>query len=353
MKRYGNLWEKLISFPNVLFAFKNAIKGKGTKPYVLKFIQNFEHNILTLEEALATKTYRPGDYTTFLIYEPKKRMISAAPFVDRIVHHCLINVIGPIFEPMFITQSYANQVNKGTHRAIRDVQAAMRLRDYVLHCDIRKYFPSIDHNILKDLIQRKIKDPDVLWLINLIIDSSNPQEPVIDYFPGDDLLTPAERRRGLPIGNLTSQFFANVYLTGFDHFVKEQLGCRFYFRYVDDMVVVDWSKNDLWDICHEMGKYLETLRLRLHPHKQHVRPVYRGVRFLGQVIYPDRRMLPKQNIRRFMQRMKKFQQRYAEGVVTFKEINHSFQSWLGHAKQANTLELRRGLIKKIKFSRNK
>ncbi|MCI0494713.1 RNA-directed DNA polymerase [candidate division KSB1 bacterium] len=352
MKRYGNLWEQLISFKNVFEAFTNAIKGKGTKPYVLEFIQNFEHNILTLQEALTTKSYQPGDYTTFLIYEPKKRMISAAPFVDRIVHHCLINVIGPIFEPAFIAQSYANQVNKGTHRAIRDVQAAMRLHDYVLHCDIRKYFPSIDHDILKNLIQRKIKDPDVLWLINLIIDSSNPQEPVIDYFPGDDLLTPAERRRGLPIGNLTSQFFANVYLTGFDHFVKEQLGCRFYFRYVDDMAVVDSDKNYLWDICHEMGRYLESLRVRFHPHKQHVRPVNRGVRFLGQVLYPARRMLPKRNIRRFMQQMKKFQQRYAEGTVTFEEINHSFQSWLGHAKQANTLALRRGLIKKIKFRRN-
>jgi RNA-directed DNA polymerase len=351
MKRYGNLWQQLVSFENIFLAFSKAVKGKGTKPYVLEFMQNFEHNILALQEALINKIYQPGDYTAFFIYEPKKRMISAAPFEDRIVHHCLINVIGPVFEATFVSQSYANQVDKGTHRAIRDVQNAMRLQRYVLHCDIKKYFPSIDHEILKNLIRSKIKDPDVLWLIDLIIDSSNPQEPVIDYFPGDDLLTPAKHRRGLPIGNLTSQFFANVYLNGFDHFVKEQLGCRFYFRYVDDTVVVDSDKNYLWEVRDEMKKFLEPLRLKLHPHKQHVRPVTQGLKFLGQVIYPDRRLLPKSNIRRFMRRMKKFQHLYAEHKMEFAPINHSFQSWLGHAKQANTYALRRGLIAKIKFRR--
>lgn len=203
------------------------------------------------------------------------------------------------------------------------------------------------------MIRRKIKDPEVLWLIDLIIDSSHPQEPVLDYFPGDNLLTPAERRRGLPIGNLTSQFFANVYLTGFDHFVKEELKCRFYARYVDDAVVADSDKNYLWDICHHMRTYLETLRLKLHPHKQHVRPVTQGLKFLGQVIYPDRRLLPKNNVRRFMRRMKKFQRLYAEGKMEFAPINHSFQSWLGHAKQAHTYALRRGLVAKIKLKRNK
>jgi RNA-directed DNA polymerase len=219
--------------------------------------------------------------------------------------------------------------------------------------NIKKYFPSIDHEILKMIIRQKIKDPDVLWLIDLIIDSSNPQERVIDYFPGDDLFTPMERRKGLPIGNLTSQFFANIYLNGFDHFVKQQLKCRFYARYVDDAVVVASDKNYLWDCCHQMGAYLETLRLKLHPHKQHVRPVTQGLKFLGQVIYPDCRLLPKKNIRRFMRRMKKYQRLYAEGKMEFAPINHSFQSWLGHAKQANTRALRRRIIEKIRLRRNK
>lgn len=349
MKRYGYLWERLVSFENILCAFRRAVKSKGLKPYTLHFVRDFEHNILNLQRELITKSYKPEDYNTFFIYEPKKRMISAAPFTDRIVHHCLINVIGPLFEPTFIHQSYANQIGKGTHRAIRDVQNAMRLHRYVLQCDIKKYFASIDHRILKTMIRRKIKDHQVLWLIDLIIDSSNPQEVVIDHFPGDDLFTPFERRKGIPIGNLTSQFFANIYLNGFDHFVKEKLGCRFYARYVDDIVVADSDKNYLWETCLKMEGYLEELRLRMHPYKRHIRPVNSGLRFLGQVIYPNRRLLPKRNIRRFMRRMKKFQRAYASGEITLEEVKHSLQSWLGHAKQAHTFALRKNLLEKVSF----
>lgn len=351
MKRYGNLWEQLISFENIISAFRKAVKGKGYKPCTLYFIKDFEHNILKLQHALISKTYKPGAYTTFFIFEPKKRMISAAPFADRVVHHCLINVIGPIFENTFIHQSYANQIKKGTHRAIRDVQNAMRLNRYTLKCDIRKYFPSIDHQILKALIYRKIKDPHIKWLIDLIIDSSNPQEPLFPYFPGDNLFTPFIRRKGLPIGNLTSQFFANIYLNGFDHFVKEKLGCRFYARYVDDIVVADLNKKYLWDVCKEMERYLEKLRLRLHPRKCQIRPVEKGLIFLGQTVFPDRRILPKSNIRRFMRRMKRFQRMYAAGEISLDTIGHSLVSWLGHAKQAQTFALRESLLNKLYFER--
>ncbi|MBD3290488.1 RNA-dependent DNA polymerase [candidate division KSB1 bacterium] len=351
MKRHANLWEQLTSFENIHLAFKKAIKGKGYKPYTMQFIENLEHNLITIQSQLIDKTYHPGNYRTFFIYEPKKRMISAAPFVDRIVHHCLINIIGPIFEGTFIAQSYANQTGKGSHKAIRYVQAMMQKSNYIMHCDIRKYFPSIDHDILKALIHRKIKDPNVLWLIHLIIDNSNPQEMVVDYFPGDNLFSPIERRKGLPIGNLTSQFFANIYLNGFDHFVKQTLNCHFYARYVDDFVVADSDKKILWEKCQEMECYLEKLRLRIHPDKKHVRPVKQGLRFLGQFIYPDRRLLPKENIRRFMRRMKQFQKLYSQGDVSLEDINHSLQSWLGHAKQANSFALRRDLMRKITFER--
>lgn len=199
------------------------------------------------------------------------------------------------------------------------------------------------------MIRRKIKDHQVLWLIDLIIDSSNPQEQVIDHFPEDDLLTPIERRKGIPIGNLTSQFFANIYLNGFDHFVKEKLGCRFYARYVDDIVVADSDKNYLRETCLKMEGYLEELRLRIHPYKRHIHPVNSGLRFLGQVIYPNRRLLPKRNIRRFMRRMKKFQLAYASGEITLEQVRHSLQSWLGHAKQAHTLALRKNLLEKVSF----
>lgn len=347
MKRIGNLWDQLVSFENIYRAYCQAKQGKGEADYVMRFTQQVETHLLNLQEQLISQTYRPGAYSTFMIYEPKKRMISAAPFKDRVVHHCLINVIGPIFEKTFIEQSYANRVGKGTHRAIRDVQRAMRENKYLLHCDIRKYFPSIDFLFLKQMIRHKIKDEHVLWLCDLIIDGSNEQEPVLHYFPGDNLFTPLERRKGLPIGNLTSQFFANVYLCGFDHFIKEQLRCTHYARYVDDIVVLCSKKEELRMIRDEIDRYLQRLRLTLHPFKQHIRPVSSGFRFLGQFIYPDRRLLPKENIRRFMRRMKSFERSYAEGAVTFEEINSSLQSWLGHAKQANTCSLRKALIQKL------
>jgi retron-type reverse transcriptase len=352
MNRHNNLWEKLVSFNNIFKAFKNAVKGKGLKPYVLNFIKDLEQNLFQIQNELIKKNYVPGFYRTFIIYEPKKRMISEAPFKDRIVHHCLMNIIGPIFERTFISQSYANRIGKGTHRAIRNVQNAMRLNTYILHCDIRKYFACIDHQILKSIIRRKIKDRDVLWLIDIIIDNSNPQEDVVDYFPGDNLFSPFEHRKGLPIGNLTSQWFANIYLNGLDHFIKEKLRCRYYARYVDDIVVAHSDKEFLWNVCTEIEKYLEKLRLRIHPHKCHIRPMSRGVRFLGQVIYPDKRLLPKSNIRRFMRRMKRFQNKYQKSEMSFKEINHSVQSWLGHAKQANTYALRENIFDKIVFTKS-
>jgi RNA-directed DNA polymerase len=351
MKRIGSLWNQVVSFENIYRAYCQAKQGKGEADYVMRFTQNVETHLINLQEQLINQTYRPGAYSTFMIYEPKKRMISAAPFKDRVMHHCLINVIGPIFERTFVEQSYANRVGKGTHRAIRDVQRAMRENNYLLHCDIRKYFPSIDFLLLKQIIRRKIKDEHVLWLCDLIIDGSNAQEPVLHYFPGDDLFTPLERRKGLPIGNLTSQFFANVYLNGLDHFVKEQLACRHYARYVDDIVVLNSKKEELRMIRGEIDCYLQRLRLTLHPHKQHIRPVSSGFRFLGQRIYPDRRLLPKENVRRFMRRMKSFQRLYAEGAVTAEEINASLQSWLGHAKQANTYALRKELMEKINYRR--
>ena len=352
MNRTGFLWEKLVSFDNILKAYDNTVRGKGYRQCVLLFNKDLEQSLLSLQKKLMTKNYKPGEYATFTIYEPKRRMISAAPFIDRIVHHCLVNVIGPVFEAAFVSQSYANRIGKGTHRAVRDVQNAMRLNRYIMHCDIVKYFASVDHDILKSLIRRKIKDPDVIWLVDTIIDCGNPQETVTDYFNGDSLSTPLERRKGLPIGNLTSQFFANVYLNGLDHFVKEKLGCPFYARYVDDIVVLDSSKSKLWDICGEINQYIEKLRLRLHPNKQHVRPVYRGITFLGQVIFPERRLLPKRNIKRFMRRMKHFQNRLEEGAMPIDAIRHSFQSWLGHAKQANTHRLRESLYEKYPFLRS-
>ena len=234
MKRYGNLWDEVVSHENLLRAYRNARRGKRGHRRVERFEFRRESELARLREELLAGTYLPGGYRTFMLYDTKARMISAAPFRDRIVHHALCNVLEPIFERSFIHDSYASRKGKGTHAALRRYQQFARQNAYVLKCDVRKFFPSIDHQILKDRIARKIKDEDVLALAGSIIDNSNEQVSVPGHFPGDDLFTQLDRRRGLPIGNQTSQFFGNVYLDALDHFIKEDLGCPGYIRYVDD-----------------------------------------------------------------------------------------------------------------------
>src|SRR5262249_2317865 len=236
MKRYGYLWEGMIAFENLLRAAEASRRGKRFRPAAARFFFHLERELTGLHEELASKTYQPGPYRTFTIYEGKTRQISAAPFRDRVVHHALTGVVEPIFERSFIFDSYACRKGKGTHAAVDRCQQFARRCRYVLKADVRKYFPSMDHGILKGLVARKIKDPHGLWLVGTIIDHSNPQDPVLMWFPGDDLFTPTELRRGLPLGNQTSQFFANVYLDPLDHFVTEHLGLS-YVRYVDDFLV--------------------------------------------------------------------------------------------------------------------
>ena len=234
MKRVGNLYERLCSFENLYLAAGRARRGKRHRPDVAAFHCELEGELVSLQEELRRQTYRPGPYRAFRIRDPKPRLISAASYRDRVVHHALCQVIEPIFDKSFSFDSYANRLGKGTHKALDRSSQFARRYPYVLKCDLEKYFPSIDHELLKARLARKLKCRDTLQLIGSIIDHSNPQEELIRHFPGDTLFTPLERRRGIPIGNLTSQFFANVYLNGFDHFVQQDLKIPAYVRFADD-----------------------------------------------------------------------------------------------------------------------
>jgi retron-type reverse transcriptase len=267
-----------------------------------------------------------------MIYDPKERMISAAPFRDRVVHHALCNVIEPVFEKTFIHDSYANRKGKGTHKAIERYQHYARRYRYVLKCDIKKFFPSLDHAILKQEIRWKIACPDTLWLIDLIIDNSNPQEEHIAYFAGDDLFTPHTRRRGLPIGNLTSQFWANVYLNRFDHFVKEELGAAGYVRYVDDFVLFSDDKIQLAEYKQAITERLADLRLLPHPNKTHIHKVEKGVPFLGFRVCPAWRIVRKENVRRYRRFCAQKIVRWKERRVLPEQIESGLNSWLGHVR---------------------
>jgi retron-type reverse transcriptase len=229
-------------------------------------------------------------------------------------------------------------------------QFARRFR-YVFKADIRKFFPSMDHDILKGQITRKIKDPDVLWLAGRIIDSSNPQEEVQHYFPGDDLFTHSERRRGIPIGNQTSQFFANVYLDPLDHFVKERLRFKGYVRYVDDFLLFSDDKRQLAKAREQISRFLSGLRLKLHPRKNTIFPVQEGIRFLGYRVFPTHRLLVKENVWRFLRRVRRMQKDFSDGKMTLPEIKQRLMSWTGHAGQADTHRLRSHLFGKITFQR--
>ena len=210
--------------------------GKRRGPGPAAFLANLETEVLALERELRAGTWRPGGYVSFEVRDPKRRMISAAPFRDRVVHHAVHAVIAPLFERGFIGHTYANRAGKGTHRAVARYEWLRDRHRHVLRGDIYRYFPAIDHEVLKADLRRRIACQRTLAVLDHIVDASNPQEPVHLYYPGDDLFTPFERRRGLPIGNLTSQLFANVYLDRFDHFVTEVLRAP-YLRYVDDFAL--------------------------------------------------------------------------------------------------------------------
>jgi retron-type reverse transcriptase len=352
MKRTGKLFPKIIEFSNLLSASKKAQKGKLSQPNVQQFNQNLEAELTKIQQELINKTYQPGNYRTFYIKEPKWRLISAAPYRDRVVHHTLCNIIVPVIEPSFIAQSYANRVGFGTHKALQKFTEFARSSRYVLQCDIRKYFPSIDHEILKQLIRKKIKCADTLWLIDTLIDHSNPQESIIEYFTGDQLLTPLERRRGLPIGNLTSQFFANIYLNSFDHFLKEELKVKKYVRYVDDFALFSDDKSFLKDARITLEKYLETLRLKIHPIKSQLFETKQGASFLGFRIFNDHIRVRNQNLDRARCRNKKLQINYAQGNINLKQVCQSLQSWEAHLKHGDTWQLRQQIFSDLVFTRN-
>jgi retron-type reverse transcriptase len=279
-------------------------------------------------------------------------LISAAPYRDRVVHHALCNIIEPIFEKTFIYDSYANRKGKGTHRALRRFTKFARTSRYILQCDIRKYFPSIDHEILKKHIRRKIKCKDTLWLIDAIIDNSNRQEAVLHYFTGDNLFTPNKRRKGIPIGNLTSQFFANIYLNGFDHFIKEQLGVKKYIRYVDDFALFSDDYYFLRDGKAKMVGYLEQLRLFLHPVKTQLFKTKYGANFVGFRIFPDRIRVRSESLKRARRRLKNLKADYMAGVIGYKEVNQSMQSWIAHLNHGDTWLFRERVFKNLVFSKN-
>lgn len=351
MKSYTQLFDPICSFENLYLASKKAEKGKRFRHEVAAFNARREENLLAIQNLLHAGQYPFGHFRTIKIVQPKPRLISAADYRDRVVHHALINIVGPLFERKFIRDSYANQKGKGTHAALDRCTYYARRYRYVWQLDMRKYFPSLDHQILLAEISRTIRCPRTLALITQIIDTSNPQEPADCYFPGDDLFTPFERRKGLPLGNLTSQFFANVYLNAFDHFVKEELRLPGYLRYVDDALGFSDDKNQLRHARARSQNFLDHWRLLLHPHKNLIYPINHGIPFLGFRVFPHCRLLLKSSVKRARQKLNALRRGYRTGNIPREKINAAVQAWLGHAQHGDTWGLRRALFRQYTFRR--
>ncbi len=326
MQQVANLYEQVCSFNNLLLAHKKALRGTKT-PESLEFDFHREPELLQLQKELQNHSYKPQPYRYFTIFEPKERQISVATYRDRVVHHAIVNVLEPVYEKCFIYHSYATRKNKGTHKAISQTQKYLQNNRWFLKCDIKKYFDSINHEILLGIISKKIKDTDLLQLIASILANA-----------GNGI--------SLPIGNLTSQFFANVYLNGFDHYVKEKLQCKFYIRYMDDFVLFAKNKERVKAYRQHITNYVTGLGLTINPNSSFINQKCNGLSFLGVRIFHSLVRVKKENLKRSLNRIKtnswllKNKRELSEAAY-FNSINSIF----AHLENYSTLQFRRKWIK--------
>lgn len=346
VKVYRDLYPQITSYVNLFLAFQKAARGKRGQAAVAEFAFDEDAHLFQLQEELQAQTYQPGAYHSFIICDPKRRLVSAAPFRDRVVHHALYNILEPIFEHTFIGDSYANRRGKGTHKALDRAQHFARAYPFVLQCDVRQYFPSIDHLILREILARKIDDPPTLWLCDQILKSGQgvlAEEYDMVYFPGDDLFAP-QRPRGLPIGNLTSQFWGNVYLNELDQYIKRRLQVRAYVRYVDDFLLFADNKPQLWEWKRLLMEFLGSLRLTLHERESTVFPTRTGIPFLGFRLYPDHRLLKRRNGVAFQKRFRKWRKQVQGGTLSIGKLNERVQGWVAHVQHGDTWRLRKSIL---------
>ena len=320
-------------------------------PYIIKFEKRLDKELKKLQDELKKFSYNPKPLKKFIIRDPKTRTIHSSAFRDRVVHHALVNVLEPIFDPAFIHDSYASRKNKGTLKAVQRFDYFKRkisvngelienaknnnlVKGYCLKADIKHYFQTVDHEILLNLIKRKINDSRMIWLIKKILGNYERE---------------TDARCGMPLGNLTSQFFANVYLNKIDQFVKHKLKAEYYIRYVDDFVVLHHSQNTLKRYKVEIDNFLKKeLKLELHPNKCNIFPIRTGINFLGYRIFYHYKLLRESNLRKFCRNFENKINHYEIGRLSYESLWSSLEGWFGYAMWANTYILRRKIIKQVR-----
>lgn len=329
-KPVDGLWETVTSFENLVAAYHECRRGKRYTDAALKFSFAVEQKLFELQGALLNRVWTPGRPHEFMVRDPKPRLIQAPPFADRVVHHALVRVIDPLFERRFIGDSYACRKGKGVHASIDRLQSFLRARQrreaatWVLQADISKYFPSINHQRLLDIIGRTVADKGVLWLCSRIVGGYGYTEGV-----------------GIPVGALTSQLFANVYLDQLDHWIKDQNGVEHYLRYMDDFLILGDDKAELWRFYEALADFLATrLSLRLN-RKTSVFPAARGVDFCGYRTWATHVLPRKRNVKKARRKFRQLAGQYERGIVTFEEIRPyvtSFAGYMKHCQSRRTVE---------------
>ena len=352
MKTYKNVYPKLCSYKNLELAFRKASRRKTKKFYVIDFKKNLKQNLLNLQKELLWETYHPAPLTKFTIRDPKTRLIRKSIFKDRIVHHATINILEPIYEPRFIADTFANRLDKGTIAAIQRFDKFKRqvsyngkliqnpfnnntIKGYIFKADIRKFFDSVDQAKLIEILRRKIKDEKIIWLITKIIKNFD------------------NKRKGMPLGNMTSQFFANVYLNDLDQFIKRKLKMKYYLRYVDDFVVLHERKDILENSKDKIEKYLKNLKLELHPDKSKIYYLYKGVDFLGFKIFYYYKRARKRNVTHFKNRLENLEKRYKQGEINDEGFLARVNGWLAYVMWGDTYRLRTSVLKRVEGVLNK
>ncbi len=331
-------------------SWRLAALGKQASEPVAAFSCAVGEQLLDLQDQLRSGCWRPGRYVHFIIHEPKRRLISAAPFADRVVHHALCQVIEPRFEASFIPWSYANRAGKGTHRAVDRLQQLAQRHRHVLRMDIVQHFPNLDHAILRELLWRRVHEPGLRWLIDLILASGDGIHDACagtGLFPGDDLLALC-RPRGLPIGNLTSQFWSNVYMDPLDKFVMRGLGLSAYVRYVDDFALFDDSRERLLEARERVITFVaQRLRLRVHERSAQVQACTDGIPWLGFVVYPHRRRVKARKVVQATRRLTSLHAAWRVGDISFAEFDASVQGWINHVRYADSWGLREHVLARL------
>jgi len=326
----------------LLGAWKEFKRGKTRKQDVQDFDATLEENLFEIHDALKNKIYRPAPYISFFISDPKRRSIHKANVRDRVVHQAMFRVLYGVFNKTFIHDSYSCRLGKGTHRGVGQLTRYLRAVSgnhnrtaFALKCDIRKFFENIDHALLVGLIEKRIHDADTRWLIRKIINSFAVSKG-----------SPCSKA-GLPLGNVTSQLFSNIYLNEFDQWAKHTLKAHYYLRYCDDFIILHPSADHLRGIVPVIQKTLhEKLKLALHPHKVSITKIRQGVDFLGYVTLPRATMVRTASKNRMFRRLKEKRKFVQKGVITEESFNHSRQSYLGVLAHANTQKLR-GQVKAL------